>query len=73
VAPDSDLTPSEEVAEAFWVPWSLISDSTIVRESPVSVRGAVWQVPSYVLGSRVVWGMTERILSDLVARMRVSG
>lgn len=69
VRPDVQLTPSEEVAEAFWVPWSLLSDATISRESSVTVRGAEWRVQSYVIGRYVVWGMTERILRSLMDRI----
>jgi 8-oxo-dGTP pyrophosphatase MutT (NUDIX family) len=62
---DAELQPSEEVAEAFWVPLSLFSDPSVDHESTVRARGAEWRVPSYVLGERIVWGMTERILRNL--------
>jgi 8-oxo-dGTP pyrophosphatase MutT (NUDIX family) len=68
VRPDVDLTLSGEVAEAFWVPWSLLTDAGTSQESVVQVRGAEWRVASYVLGRHVVWGMTERILRQLVER-----
>lgn len=71
VRSDAPVTPSEEVADAFWVPWSLLTDAAISRESSVTVRGAEWRVQSYVIGRHVVWGMTERILRglmDLLAR-----
>lgn len=70
VGPDVQIATSAEVAEAFWVPWSVLSDSTSARNSTVLVRGAEWLVPSYVLGRHVVWGMTERILTQLVERLR---
>ena len=73
VQSDAALAPSVEVAEAFWVPWSLLSDAATARDSSVLVRGAVWRVPSYVLGRHIVWGMTERILSDLVSRVPPDG
>ena len=68
---DSDLPlgSSEEVAEAFWAPWSLFADPTSGEESTVLVHGAEWRVNSYVVGSRVVWGMTERMLRQLAARL----
>jgi 8-oxo-dGTP pyrophosphatase MutT (NUDIX family) len=62
------IEASEEVAEAFWVPWSLFADPTRIDESTVLVRGAEWRVSSYVVGHRVVWGMTERILRQLAER-----
>jgi 8-oxo-dGTP pyrophosphatase MutT (NUDIX family) len=62
---DVELQPSEEVAEAFWVPLSIFSDPSVIQESTVRSRGAEWRVPSYVLGERIVWGLTERILRNL--------
>ncbi|HEX7121153.1 MAG TPA: CoA pyrophosphatase [Gemmatimonadaceae bacterium] len=70
VRPDIELTTSEELADAFWVPWSVFGDALVPTESTVTVRGAEWRVPSYVIGRHVVWGMTERILRQLVERMR---
>jgi 8-oxo-dGTP pyrophosphatase MutT (NUDIX family) len=67
VAPDVEPTANEEVAEAFWVPWSALVDPAVSRDSTVRVRGAEWRVPSYVLGRHVVWGMTERILRNLTS------
>jgi 8-oxo-dGTP pyrophosphatase MutT (NUDIX family) len=63
------VVPSDEVAEAFWVPWSLLVDPLTTMESTVRARGAEWRVPSYVVGRHVVWGMTERILRQLAERI----
>jgi 8-oxo-dGTP pyrophosphatase MutT (NUDIX family) len=63
------IVTSAEVAEAFWVPWSLLSDPLTSRESTVVARGAEWRVPSFVIGRHVVWGMTERILRQLTSRL----
>lgn len=63
------LVLSEEVAEAFWVSLELLRDPALSRESPVQVRGATWRVPSFVVGEHVVWGMTERILRQLLSRL----
>lgn len=60
------LVLSDEVASAFWVPWSELVDPARDRESEVRVRGATWRVPSLVVGEHVVWGMTERILRGLM-------
>ena len=40
-----------------------------IDESTVNVRGAEWKVSSYLVGERVVWGMTERMLRTLAERM----
>jgi 8-oxo-dGTP pyrophosphatase MutT (NUDIX family) len=65
VSPDVEPAASEDVAEAFWVPWATLVDPAVTRESTVRARGAEWRVPSYVVGRHIVWGMTERILRNL--------
>jgi len=67
---DVAVSPSEEVADTFWVPWSFFNDPAASQESTVRSRGQEWRVPSYVIGRHVVWGMTERILRQLGERMR---
>lgn len=69
VAPaDVPLHISDELADAFWNPWSTFADPAQVDESTVTVRGAEWKVASYLVGQRVVWGMTERMLRQLAER-----
>jgi 8-oxo-dGTP pyrophosphatase MutT (NUDIX family) len=67
------IEPSEEVADAFWVPLASLADPTIAVESEVTSRGATWRVPTYQLGSHVVWGMTERILRNLLSLIETPG
>ena len=63
---EGPLTPNHEVAAAFWMPLQHLHDPEVARESVVQVRGATWRVPSFVFGEYVVWGMTERILRQLL-------
>ena len=67
--PEFSLQISDELADAFWVSWSTFADPTITNESTVNVRGADWKVSSYLVGERIVWGMTERILRQLAGRI----
>ena len=67
--PDLTLRISDELADAFWTPWSTFADPARVDESTVHVRGMSWKVSSYLLGERVVWGMTERMLRQLAERI----
>lgn len=60
---------SDELADAFWIPWSTFADPARIDEATVQVRGAAWKVNSYLVGERVVWGMTERMLRQLAGRM----
>jgi len=69
VDPPDQLTLNHEVAEAFWVPWSVLVNPDSTRESEVQARGATWRAPSFVIHEYIVWGMTERILRGLLARV----
>jgi 8-oxo-dGTP pyrophosphatase MutT (NUDIX family) len=66
VRADVVIETSDEVALAFWVPLSTLADPSLAVESEVTARGATWRVPSYLLGGHIVWGMTERILRNLL-------
>ena len=66
---DTPLEISDELADAFWAPWSTFADPARMDESEVQVRGASWKVTSYLVGERVVWGMTERMLRQLASRI----
>lgn len=70
VAPaDVSLQISDELADAFWAPWRTFADPARIDERTVRVRDADWQVSSYVVGDRLVWGMTERMLRQLAERI----
>lgn len=68
LAPTTRLVLSHEVAAAFWVSLRVLGDPAVSRESDVRARGATWRVPSFVIGEHVVWGLTERILRQLLLR-----
>jgi 8-oxo-dGTP pyrophosphatase MutT (NUDIX family) len=70
---DTPLEISDELADAFWTPWGTFADPARIDESEVQVRGAPWKVTSYLVGERVVWGMTERMLRQLATRMGTLG
>ena len=70
VRADVAIVTSDEVASAFWVALDSLTDPSVTVESEVTVRGSTWRVPSFVLDGRIVWGMTERILNNLVAVLR---
>ena len=65
----NDLPPfqlSREVAEAFWVPLSHLRSERSWRETTVTARGLIFQVRACDFGGRIIWGMTERIVSQLL-------
>jgi 8-oxo-dGTP pyrophosphatase MutT (NUDIX family) len=66
------VTLSDEVAEVVWVSLQALAGDTLRSTREVTVRDNVLRVPAYVIGERVVWGMTfyllERFLSELQGR-----
>ena len=59
---------SEEIAATHWVPLeNLLRDETYAS-ADVMVRSQQMRVPAFRLAEGTVWGMTERILSDLLLR-----
>ena len=66
---DVELAPSDEVALAFWVPVPRLQAPDASTESTIEVRGVRWRVPSFVHEGHTIWGMTERILRQLLERM----
>ena len=60
------LTPNDEVAEAGWVRLSALKDPAIYRPYTLELRGDRRTFPAFHIGSSIVWGMTERILTTLL-------
>jgi 8-oxo-dGTP pyrophosphatase MutT (NUDIX family) len=56
-----------EVQDAFWVPFRALAAPGVQREVTVHHRGATRILPAYVVGDHTIWGMTERILSNLLS------
>ena len=61
------LVTSDEVAEAFWVPLTTFTGQETATESDVRVNGTDIRVPSFRHGQYVIWGLTERIIRQLLA------
>jgi len=55
---------SDEVTLHLWVSLHELRASS--TRSLVRVRGEELEVPSYVIGPHIVWGMTERILRPII-------
>jgi len=62
------VTLSDEIAEALWVPLNALAGDTLRSTREVTVRGATLRVPAYVIGERVVWGMTFSLLERLASQ-----
>jgi 8-oxo-dGTP pyrophosphatase MutT (NUDIX family) len=73
VASPVALVPNVEVRSAFWTPLATLLDPA-VRGDHVVTRGDLRvRFPAYRLGDDVVWGMTERIVTQFLLRLREGG
>jgi len=63
---DQHLELSSEVALAFWVPFGALAQSDSWREDTVFARGIQLNARVFRHQDHVVWGMTERILTQLL-------
>jgi 8-oxo-dGTP pyrophosphatase MutT (NUDIX family) len=64
-----EIIQSPEVAAAFWVPLSALRDEAAWGMGRVNVRGVDRDVSTFTHGEHLVWGLTERVLRQLLARM----
>jgi 8-oxo-dGTP pyrophosphatase MutT (NUDIX family) len=67
VAPSVVCVPSAEVASAFWVPLSVLRDDAAAAEHVMEINGARARFPAYRVNDHVVWGLTERIVRQLLS------
>jgi len=58
---------SDEVALAFWVPLEGLRHAGSWRETTVLARGVQMDRRAFHHQGHVIWGMTERILAQLLA------
>lgn len=61
---------SPEVADTFWVPLSYFRNPEIRTSHRLQVGEGVLSFPGFAVGEQVVWGLTHRILEDLLERLR---
>ncbi|MFN2636763.1 MAG: CoA pyrophosphatase [Gemmatimonadaceae bacterium] len=64
---EEDLLLSSEVALAFWIPLEALRRAESWRETSVYARGTQINARAFHHQGQVVWGMTERILGQLLA------
>jgi 8-oxo-dGTP pyrophosphatase MutT (NUDIX family) len=63
---DATLTLSSEVALAFWIPFGSLAHTDAWREDTVLARGIQINARVFRHQDHVIWGMTERILAQLI-------
>jgi len=63
---DVTLTPNDEVQSAFWIPMTALRNPAQITEHVFERDGARLRFPAYSWGGDVVWGMTERLVTQLL-------
>jgi len=67
---DAPLALSDEVAEAFWVPLAILQHPEASSDVEVLLsNGTRRTVRAFVHGRYTIWGLTERIIRDLLSRL----
>jgi 8-oxo-dGTP pyrophosphatase MutT (NUDIX family) len=61
------LLLSDEVALAFWVPLEAFKDAPSWQDTDVLARGVQMNRRAFHHRGHIIWGMTERILAQLLA------
>lgn len=69
VAEPPELTLSLEVSETLWVPLVDLASDKLRATRQVEVAATQVDVPAFVLGERVVWGMTFHLLERFLAQI----
>ncbi len=65
------LTPSDEVAEAFWVPLGHLLDPRNAAHRPTLRDGVTIEQPAVLYGDRYIWGLTYRVLTRFFERTQL--
>lgn len=58
-----------EIAEVFSIPLSAFANPRMVEERPVTINGVERLLLVYHIGNRQIWGLTARIIQNLLVRM----
>ena len=66
VGASPSLKPNAEVADIFWISLSRIADGSQFRCCEIEFNGYNKVLPGWNIEGRIVWGLTYRIVSDLL-------
>jgi 8-oxo-dGTP pyrophosphatase MutT (NUDIX family) len=58
-----------EIAEVFSLPLTAFTNPRLVEERPVKINGVERMLLVYHIGNRQIWGLTARILQNLLVRL----
>jgi 8-oxo-dGTP pyrophosphatase MutT (NUDIX family) len=60
---------AREIAEVFSLPLTAFTNPRLVEERPVKINGVERLLLVYHIGNRQIWGLTARILQNLLVRL----
>ncbi len=66
VTPDVVIQPNLEVAAAYWVPVHVLQHQDSRVDHFMTLSGIRTRLPGFLVGGHVVWGLTERIVNQLL-------
>jgi len=64
-----DPRTSAEAEEILWVPASFLSDPKNISSFVVTLRGEEMSMPCYNYSDHIIWGMSFRIIREIVSKM----
>ena len=70
VGASPSLAPNHEVAEVLWAPISALADGSSTIAHQVILEGQQRVLPGWSVEGRVIWGLTYRIVSNLLRQLR---
>jgi 8-oxo-dGTP pyrophosphatase MutT (NUDIX family) len=62
-----------EIDEVFSLPLSALSNPNLVEDRPVVINGQERQLRIYHVGRHQIWGLTARVLQNLLDRLGLGG
>jgi len=66
-----ELTPNDEVAEAFWVPLRHLLDPRNAGYRSASHDGVAYDSPGVIYQGHPIWGLTYRVLTAFFGQMQL--
>lgn len=67
VPAELSFTRNVEVADAFWIPVSMLRSAEAKSEYSLVREGVTSRFPAYGVGVNTIWGLTERIVTQFLA------
>jgi len=69
-----EATPSpDEIDEVFAVPMSALANPQLAEDREVVINGRRRTIRIYHVGRHLIWGLTARIVQNLLARLGIPG